>query len=189
MIALRVVAVTLLLGLSLAFQVAKGERVPTFYGLILFTYLATIIYTALLRHLQGDRPLTILAWSQVSIDLILETILVATTGGIESPFSVLYVITVAVASLVLRCRAGLVTASICTILLGGVTVVQLEGLLPVAAWLAPPRLTYAETMQTFSISGLAFLAVGFLSGMLADQLHQADQSLRRTAGAGSGDLL
>jgi two-component system sensor histidine kinase PilS (NtrC family) len=178
LIALRVVAVTLLLGLSLAFQVAKGERVPTFYGLILFTYLATIVYSALLRYLQGDRALTIFAWSQVSIDLILETILVATTGGIESPFSVLYVITVAVASLVLRCRAGLVTASICTILLGGVTVVQLEGLLPVAAWLAPPRLTYAETMQTFSISGLAFLAVGFLSGMLADQLHQADQSLR-----------
>ena len=80
LIALRVVAVTLLLGLSLAFQVAKGERVPTFYGLILFTYLATIVYSALLRYLQGDRALTIFAWCQVSIDLILETILVATTS-------------------------------------------------------------------------------------------------------------
>ncbi|HEX2056717.1 MAG TPA: ATP-binding protein [Nitrospiraceae bacterium] len=175
---LRVVAVTLLLGLSLAFQAAKGERVSTFYGLIVFTYAVTIFYAAVLRYLQGHRALTIFTWFQLAVDLALETILVAATGGIESPFSVLYVITVAVASLALRCRAGLVTASICTILLGSVTIIQLEGLMPFPGWLVPSRLSYAETMQTFSISGLAFLAVGFLSGMLADQLHQADQSLR-----------
>jgi two-component system sensor histidine kinase PilS (NtrC family) len=175
---LRAVAVTLLLGLSLAFQVTKGERVPAFYGLIIVTYILTIAYAILLRHLQDHRGLTVFAWFQVSIDLILETILVASTGGIESPFSVLYVTTVAVASLVLGCRAGLVTASVCTILLASVTVVQLEGLMPLSGWLAPSRLGYAETMQTFSVSGLAFLAVGFLSGMLADQLRQADQSLR-----------
>ena len=32
---LRVVVVTLLLGLSLAFQATRGERAPTFYGLII----------------------------------------------------------------------------------------------------------------------------------------------------------
>lgn len=175
---LRVVVVTLLLGLSLAFQVTKGERVSTFYGLIVFTYVVTILYTTLVRYLQTQQALTIFTWCQVAIDLVLETILVATTGGIESPFSVLYVTTVTVASLVLRCRAGLVTASVCTILLGGVTVVQLEGLLQPVGWLPPSRLSAAETLQTFSIYGLAFLGVGFLSGMLADQLRQADQSLR-----------
>ena len=41
----RVVIVTLLLGLSLAFQVTKGERVETFYALIIFTYAATLLYT------------------------------------------------------------------------------------------------------------------------------------------------
>lgn len=175
---LRVVVVTLLLGLSLAFQVTKDERVPTFYGLIVFTYFVTILYSVLLRYLQTHRALTIFTWFQVSIDLVLETILVATTGGIESPFSVLYVTTIAVASLVLRCGAGLVTASICTILLGSVTIVQLQGLLQSSGWLPPSRFSYAETMQTFSIYGLAFLGVGFLSGMLAEQLRQADQSLR-----------
>ena len=175
---LRVVVVTLLLGLSLALQVTKGERVSTFYGLIVFTYVVTILYATLVRLLRTQRALTVFTWSQVAIDLILETILVATTGGIESPFSVLYVTTVTVASLVLRCRAGLVTASVCTILLGGVTIVQLESLLQPVRWLPPSRLSAAETLQTFSIYGLAFLGVGFLSGMLADQLRQADQSLR-----------
>src|SRR5512145_2025220 len=147
---LRVVVVTLLLGLSLAFQVTKGERVATFYGLIVFTYVVTIVYTTLVRYLQTQQALTIFTWCQVAIDLVLETILVATTGGIESPFSVLYVTTVTVASLVLRCRAGLVTSSVCTILLGGVTVVQLEGLLQTVGWLPPSRLSAAETLQTFS---------------------------------------
>jgi two-component system sensor histidine kinase PilS (NtrC family) len=175
---LRVVVVTLLLGLSLAFQAAKGERVPMFYGLIVFTYVVTILYAALLRRLQTHQALTALTWVQVSLDLVLETILVTITGGIESPFAVLYVTSVAVASLVLRCRAGLVTASLCTILLGTVTVAQFEGLMPIAGWLPPSRLSSAEIMQTFSIYGLVFLGVGFLSGMLAEQLQQADQSLR-----------
>ncbi|HET6675695.1 MAG TPA: ATP-binding protein [Nitrospiraceae bacterium] len=175
---LRVVVVTLLLGLSLAFQVTRGEQAPIFYGLIVFTYVVTIVYAALLRYLRTQQALTVVTWFQMAIDLVLETILVVATGGIESPFSVLYVTTVAVASLVLQCRAGLVTASVCTILLGTVTVVQSEGLLQPAGWLPPSRLSYAESMQTFSIYGLAFLGVGFLSGMLADQLRQADQSLR-----------
>jgi len=43
----------------------------------------------------------------VGIDFLLETVLVIRTGGIESPFAVLYVMTVAVASLVPRRRVGL----------------------------------------------------------------------------------
>ena len=37
---LRVTFVTLMLGLSLIFQVTKGERVETFYALIILTYIA-----------------------------------------------------------------------------------------------------------------------------------------------------
>ena len=39
---LRIALVTLMLGLSLAFQVAKGGRVETFYTLIIVTYALTI---------------------------------------------------------------------------------------------------------------------------------------------------
>ena len=51
---LRVVVVTLLLGLSLAFHVTKGERVLTFQALIVFTYASTIFYAVLLRSLQSQ---------------------------------------------------------------------------------------------------------------------------------------
>jgi len=64
------------------------------------------------------------------------------------------------------------------ILFGIVTDLQLYGLLEPWGWLPKSRLTGLETLQTFGAYGLAFLVVGFLSGALADQLQQADQSLR-----------
>lgn len=174
----RVVLVTLLLGLSLAFQVTKGERVETFYALIIFTYAVTILYALLFRQFTTPHVLVRFAWTQVAIDFLLETVLIARTGGIESPFAVLYVISVTVASLVPRRRVGLVTASICMILFGILTNVQLYGLAEIWGWLPHTRLSAAETLHAFGVYSLAFLVVGFLSGALADQLRSADQSLR-----------
>lgn len=175
---LRVVVVTLLLGLSLAFQATRGEHVPTFLALIVFTYAVTLVYAVFLRYLATHQALTVFTWVQVAMDFVLETILVASTGGIESPFAVLYVITVTVASLVPRRRVGLVTGSACTLLFGFITAVQYSGLLQSSGWVASSKLAGAEALQTFGVYGLAFLVVGLLSGVLADQLRLADQSLR-----------
>src|SRR5690349_2621652 len=174
----RVVLVTLLLGLSLAFEVTKGERVETFYALIIFTYAVTILYAFLFRRLTTPQVLVQFAWAQIAVDFLLETILIARTGGIGSPFAVLYVISVTVASLVPRRRVGLLTASLCIILFGIVTNVQLYGLAEAWGWLPRASLSAAETLHAFGVYGLAFLVVGFLSGALADQLLLADQSIR-----------
>ncbi len=174
----RVVLVTLLLGLSLAFEVTKGERVETFYALIIFTYAVTILYAFLFRRLAAPQVLVQFAWAQIAVDFLLETILIARTGGIGSPFAVLYVISVTVASLVPRRRVGLLTASLCIILFGIVTNVQLYGLAGAWGWLPRANLSAAETLHAFGVYGLAFLVVGFLSGALADQLRLADQSIR-----------
>jgi two-component system sensor histidine kinase PilS (NtrC family) len=175
---LRVLVVTLLLGLSLTFQVTKGERVETFYALIVFTYAVTAVYTLVMRMLVSPHAFAQFAWVQVAVDFLLETVLVARTGGIESPFAVLYVVSVTVASIVPRRRVGLLTANLCIIFFGILTNAQLYGLAEVWKWLPPARLSAAETMQAFGVYSLAFLAVGFLSGALADQLQRADESLR-----------
>ena len=174
----RVVLVTLLLGLSLAFEVTKGERVETFYALIIFTYAVTILYAFLFRRFTTPQVLVQFAWAQIAVDFLLETVLIARTGGIESPFAVLYVISVTVASLVPRRRVGLLTASLCIILFGILTNVQLYGLAEAWGWLPHANLSAAETLHAFGVYGLAFLVVGFLSGALADQLGLADQSIR-----------
>jgi two-component system, NtrC family, sensor histidine kinase PilS len=174
----RVVLVTLLLGLSLAFQVTKGERVETFHALIIFTYAITILYALVVRQLTSPEVLVQFAWVQITIDFMLETLLIVRTGGIESPFAVLYVISVTVASLIPRRRVGLLTASLCIILFGILTNMQLYGLAEMWGWPTHNRLNAAETLQAFGVYGLAFLVVGFLSGALADQLRLADHSLR-----------
>jgi two-component system sensor histidine kinase PilS (NtrC family) len=174
----RVVIVTLLLGLSITFHVPKGEQAQTFYALIVFTYIVTIPYVAVLRIITSSEALVRFAWAQIAVDFLLETVLIARTGGIESPFAVLYVISVTVASLVPRRRVGLLTASLSIILFGALTNVQLYGLAEAWEWLPQTRLSAAESLQAFGVYGLAFLVVGFLSGALADQLQRADQSLR-----------
>jgi two-component system sensor histidine kinase PilS (NtrC family) len=174
----RVVLVTLLLGLSLAFEVTKGERVETFYALIIFTYAVTILYAFLFRRLTTPQVLVQFAWAQIAVDFLLEKKLIARTGGIGIPFGVVYVISVTVASLVPRRRVGLLTASLCIILFGIVTNVQLYGLAEAWGWLPRASLSAAETLHAFGVYGLAFLVVGFLSGALADQLLLADQSIR-----------
>ena len=125
---LRVLVVTLLLGLSLTFQVTRGEQVETFYSLIVFTYAVTILYALVLRYVNTADALVQLAWVQIGVDFLLETVLIARTGGIESPFLVLYVISVTLASLVPRRKVGLLTASLCVILFGLLTNLQLYGL-------------------------------------------------------------
>lgn len=175
---LRMALVTLMLGLSLAFQVVKGGRIDTFYALILATYLLTIPSVFLLRALTEPLALTIFFWVQVGIDFLLETVLVARTGGVESPFAVLYVMTVAVASLVPRRRVGLLAACFGIILFGLLTNLQLYGLVEGWGWMMPSRLAAPETFQTFGIYALALLVVGILGGTLADQLQQTDQSLQ-----------
>lgn len=178
MMGLRVTIVTLMLGFSLVFEATKGERVETFYALITLTYALTIPSALLLRHLGTPVALTAFFWTQVGFDLLLETVLVARTGGIESPFAVLYIITVTVASLLPYRRVGLLAACGCIILFGLVTNIQLYGFIESWGWLQHSHLTEFETFQTFGVYALALLVVGLLSGTLADQLQQADRSLR-----------
>lgn len=173
---LRVVVVTLLLGLAIAVQVGNGDRVSTLYALIVSTYLLSILYAAVFPYCKTERALTHFAWVQVGIDFLLETVLVTTTGGIESPFAVLYVLTVTVASLVPRRRVGVLTGSLCTFLFAAMAHAQLQ--LGSFGWLPETRLSSPDVFQTVGVYGLAFLVVGFLSGTLAVQLRQADESLR-----------
>ena len=173
---LRVTFVTLMLGVSLVFEVA-GARVETFYALIVLTYALTIPSALLLRALKSSSSLTTFFWTQVGIDFLLETILVARTGGVESPFAVLYVITVTVASLIPQRRVGLFAACTCIIVFGVVANVQLYGVAP--SWSGQiSHVSAAATLQSFGVYALALLVVGLLSGTLAEQLQVADQSLR-----------
>lgn len=172
---LRVAAVTLFLGLSISLEMESGERVLTFSVLIVGTYSLTIAYALALTRLWTLEALTGLAYFQLVMDLVLETFLVARTGGVESPFSVFYAITVTLASLTLGRRAGLITSSLSVLFIGMVANIQFYGL--IGSWMPRSRLALPETIETLVAHVLALIAVGVLSGHLAEQLRKKDQAI------------
>jgi two-component system sensor histidine kinase PilS (NtrC family) len=177
MMGLRVVVVSLLLGVSIFFQSNRDELVDFYSALIIFTYAITIAYVLAFRRLTTLTALSRFALLQFGVDLLLETLLVGRTGGIDSQFSVLYVITVALASFILSRRGGVLTAAVSVILFGLLTNMQLYGLMDSTGWLPRSRLSVWETFHTFSLQSLALIVVGLLSGTLAEQLRRADESL------------
>ncbi|MCZ6780104.1 MAG: hypothetical protein O7C73_00495, partial [Nitrospirae bacterium] len=172
LMSLRVVAVTLLLGLAIAFQIVQGELVLAYYAMIVLTYAITIGYAFALTYLTSAVALTHFAYLQIGVDLLLETFLVIRTGIIESPFPVLYIIPIALASLILRRWGSLMTAGVSVILFGLCTNVQLYGLVESASWFQRSGLSVGETFHIFGTHALAFIVVGYLSGTVAEQLER-----------------
>src|SRR4030067_2117698 len=114
---LRIVMITLFLISSILFQIKfVNKETPAFYLLVVSVYIITIIYALLINRVSN---LELLAYIQLIGDLIIETVLVYITGGIESSFSLTYIITIIYASIMLYRRGGYVIAGISSILYGG----------------------------------------------------------------------
>jgi two-component system sensor histidine kinase PilS (NtrC family) len=142
-IAIRVVAVTSVLLPFFLLQLARPGSFPaiaTRYVLLLAgcTFAATLIYIALMRLLRSHPAAQ--AYIQFSGDLLLITVMVYYLGGVASPFSLLYLIVIAVASTLLRRRAGVTVASAAFLLYAGLTLSLAFGWLP-----APPDLAVAPS--------------------------------------------
>jgi len=117
---LRVLFVSLLLGASIFIQIKEtrtyfGDIQTSHYLLIALIYFLTFIYVILLKKLKN---LTKLAYFQLLMDTVFITAIIYSTGGIESIFSFLYILTIINSSIILYRRGGMVIASSSSILYG-----------------------------------------------------------------------
>ena len=156
----------------------SGQGGPTYNFLYLLaglTYLASLIYIALLRLLEAQ--LEAQAYSQFVGDLLIITGLVYYFGGISSPFSLLYLLVIAVASSLLRRRAGVVVATIAYGLYAGLVLgmwlgfirpSELEQFEAASGW----RVTFNLAVHLFG-----FYAVAFLTSYLAHHASEAEREL------------
>ncbi len=138
------------------------------------TFGATLIYIALLRLLR--RSPTAQAYIQFVGDLVLITGLVYFLGGATSPFSLLYLIVIAVASTLLRRRAGVTVASAAFLMYAGMIVGLSYG------WLRPA--TAAQEVMSgwrlgynLAVHGFGFYAVALLTYYLAHNVTRAEREL------------
>jgi two-component system sensor histidine kinase PilS (NtrC family) len=181
---LRVVVMTALLGSAVVAEVLARPSEPgePLYLLIALTYLLTLLYALAWPFTAAHRRE--LAYAQVLGDLFIITGIVHTTGGIESNFSFLYLISIISASIILFGRGGLIAATIASVLYGALVQALYLGALhpyPSAALPATSVLPAQVVAYTVFLNVFAFYTVALLTSYLSESLRLAGRKLEEAS--------
>jgi two-component system sensor histidine kinase PilS (NtrC family) len=183
LIVFRVVIVTTLMGTLFAIQLSpEGGAVFSFnfiYNLSGITYGLSILYLLLLGKTGRS---TLFIYFQLFADAALITGLVYYTGGIASPFSFLYLLTIITAVIMLYRRGGFLLASVSGIAYGALVDLQYLGLLPVEGSVAASAPSPYTHYYSIFLHFFAFYAVSFLVSYLAENLKRTGSILEEQRG-------
>lgn len=180
LIAVRVVVVTTLLMASLIIQYTVHELLPINYMYLTagLAYVLTLAYIVTLQMIPSRKINLML---QTSGDLIVETLLVYFTGGLDSPFSFLYLISIITASMLLYRRGGLLAASGATILYGLLSDVMYFRLIPLPDQsllpIASTQWTSSRLYLNVATNVLGFYASALLTSFISEKLQKTSEEL------------
>jgi two-component system sensor histidine kinase PilS (NtrC family) len=178
---LRVIFISFLMGALIFIQARSsrsyfGDIHTAHYLLLAGVYFISIIYVFLLRRSKNIR---FQAYLQLLIDTLIITVLIYTTGGIESIFSFLYILSIFSGSILLYRRGGMIMASSSSIFYGVLLDLHYYGAIhPLSS-----RLSYPEQYQSFYLfftivaNMAAFYLVGYLSSFLSEQARKSRAAL------------
>lgn len=179
---LRVLFVSFLLGASIFIQVKETQTYFAYiqtahFFLLAIIYFLTFIYVILLKYAKN---LLWFAYIQLLVDTLFVTAIIYTTGGIDSVFSFLYILTIINGSIILYRKGGMLIASSCSILYGLLLDLHYYNIIkPLGIrW---PYATEYETVHLFylifvNIAG--FYLVAYLSGYLSEQTRKSRVELK-----------
>ncbi len=178
LIAVRVVVVTTLLLAALIIQYTVREVLPLNYLYVTagVTYALTLVYIAL-GKLIPSRSINLMV--QIGGDLAVETLLVYFTGGLDSPFSFLYLVSGITASMLLYRRGGLLVASGAAILYGALVDLMYYGVLPLPeqSLFLPTTWTASRLYFNMAANFAGFYATALLTSYLSEQLQRTSEEL------------
>jgi two-component system, NtrC family, sensor histidine kinase PilS len=179
LVKVRIIILTFLLGIELAIARLTPNPFPLrlFINVILLWYTISIFYLLLLSFWEERRIQSLL---QVVTDLVLVTLVVYATGGVDSSLNFLYPLVIIVACILLPRVWAYLTGALAFIL-----------------YVAVLELTYFEVIPSYStthpglgalqaiifVNLFGYLAVAYLAGLLAAKLRQVDVNLKYTRGA------
>jgi two-component system sensor histidine kinase PilS (NtrC family) len=140
------------------------------------TYLVSLVYIVLLRAVRGRYRMH--AYVQFFGDLALVTLLVYFFGGIESPFSILYLVVIAVATTLLKERSTGV-ATLAFVLYAGLLITLYQGWVPMpdGAALGQDVGTIRRMVYNLAVHLFAFYSVSLLTWFLVANVARAEQEL------------
>lgn len=181
-ILLRVVVVSIFLVSTIILDAKDSgsfgdEALSGLFRLIVATYLFSIISLVVLRYTEKfQQPLT---YSQIIWDLLLVSLLILLTGGISSPYSFLYFLSIINASVLLARREAIYTAALCAILYGAILDFQFYGKLGYFGLSQFPAQQYGANyiFYTIFINIVAYFLTAFLTGYLAERVKRSEYAL------------
>lgn len=173
LIILRAFFVTFLLGTFLVFEIGF-YRFPyprAILYIIIPLYLLSILYTILLYRV---RNLAAFAYFQLSVDALSAIALILVTGGIESWFTFVMLLTVIASVITMNKRAGFITATLCSILYGLMIDLQFYRIIPVAYDFSVKEKDFLYNIFSH-ITSLYLTA--YLTGYLSSRLEKTSRRL------------
>jgi two-component system sensor histidine kinase PilS (NtrC family) len=177
LLAIRVVVVTTLLLAALIIQYTVRELLPInyLYATAAITYGLTLLYIGI-GHV-ASRKITLII--QVAGDLVVETVLVYFTGGLDSPFSFLYLVSIITASMLLYRRGGLLSASGAVILYGVLGDLMYYRVIPMPeqSWFVPTEWTSSRLYLNMATNFAGFYATALLTSFLSEKLQKTSKEL------------
>ena len=193
---------------------AKLERVDWFWPLRLASYLIIFAATVWWMHYPLFLQIPFIVYSALTLaitillggrnrekfsritpwivalhflsEIILETIIISSTGDLNSPFIAMYVLTIVSAALVYRLASTLLMAGVVSAtLIIAVWLVHLDGVSPHVSIDDLGNILTGKEQKVNSVFFhiLIFFLVAFISGYLAERLKQRDRQLADTSRA------
>ncbi len=178
LVKVRILILTLLLGIELAIAQFTPVAFPMrlFVDAILLAYTVSAFYLVLLHLWKELRAQSVL---QVITDLLLVSLLIYITGGVDSSLNFLYPLVIVVATILLPRTWAYLTSALAFLLYGAVLELCYFQIVPSYSVTHPG----IRTLQGIIFINLfGYLAIAYLAGLLAAKLRQADKRLEYTRG-------
>jgi two-component system, NtrC family, sensor histidine kinase PilS len=179
LVKVRILILTVLVGIELAIAQFTPVAFPLrlFADTILLAYTISAFYLVLLHFWDEIKPQAVL---QVISDLLLVTLLVYATGGVDSSLNFLYPLAIIVASILLPRVWAYLTAALAFILYGAVLELSFFHVIPSFS-VTHPQIRTLQAIIAVNLFG--YLTISYLAGLLADKLRQTDRRLAYFRGA------
>lgn len=179
LVKVRIFILTVLLGLELVIAQFTVVAFPIrlFVDAILLAYTISVFHLLLL-HLWSETRLQ--GPLQVASDLIVVSLLVYVTGGVDSSLNFLYPLVIVVAAILLSRRWTYLTAAVAFILYASVLELCYFQIVPS---FSASQIGLRTLQGVILVNLLGYAGIAYLAGLLATKLRQADTRLKHTRGA------
>ena len=158
-------------------SVFLGPYLICLYAIIVSTYSLNLLYILVLNRIKN---LVSFAYIQIVLDIVYVTAIIYITGGIESIFSFLFILSIINASILLYRQGGFAIASASSIFYGACLDLEYYGILPPLFGQTPSILAHkaSEIFYTIVMNVAGFYATALLSSFLAEQVRKSKKDLK-----------